>query len=463
MYHLTRLSKSCLLLSVFLFTFCAGSAQEIVDSEKREIVFRSVNVITMENDKVQPDQDVVIRNGRIVSVGKAGQARPGNNALLIDGKGKYLMPGLAEMHAHVPPVDDLEPMKEVLTLFACNGITTIRGMLGHPRHLELRSKIEKGEILGPRFYTSGPSFSGGTVASPQAATEMVSAQKKAGYDFLKLHPGLNVEKFNSLVQTAKTENIPFAGHVSFDVGIWRAIEAGYATIDHMDGFIEGLVPGIDSMTEQQSGFFGLYAAKLADTTRIRKLMDGLRHANVWVVPTQALAERWMAPASSESFRSASEMKYMNDQTLNNWTNSKNSLMNNPRYKAAEVNDYLKLRRRLIHACQQYGVGLLLGSDAPQVFNVPGFSVHHELEYMVNSGLTPYQALQSGTVNVARFYNQTQDRGMVKKGMVADLVLLDGNPLTDIKQTRNVAGVMLRNRWLSKAFIDQELKKLEKRQ
>jgi imidazolonepropionase-like amidohydrolase len=290
---------------------------------------------------------------------------------------------------------------------------------------------------------------------------MVSAQKKAGYDFLKLHPGLTVEKFNAMVEKARAENIPFAGHVSFDVGIWRAIDARYSTIDHMDGFIEGLVPGIDTIPEQQVGFFGLYVAKLADTTKISKLMNGLRQAKTWVVPTQALAERWIGPASSASFRSAPEMKYMSEQTLNNWTNSKNSLLNNPRYKVPEVNDYLNLRRRLILACQQYGVGLLLGSDAPQVFNVPGFSAHQELEYMVNAGLTPYQALQSGTTNVANFYNQSQDRGMVKKGMVADLVLLNGNPLTDIKQTANIAGVMLRNRWLSKAFIDQELKKLEK--
>ena len=162
MHLFTRFLKSCLLLGIISFSFCDSPAQEIVDSDKREIVFQSVNVIAMDGEKVLPNQQVVIKKGRIVSVGRAGQVRLSKDALIIDGKGKYLIPGLAEMHAHVPPVDDLEPMKEVLTLFACNGITTIRGMLGHPRHLELRSKIENGEILGPRFYTSGPSFSGGS-------------------------------------------------------------------------------------------------------------------------------------------------------------------------------------------------------------------------------------------------------------------------------------------------------------
>jgi imidazolonepropionase-like amidohydrolase len=462
MIKIPAFRRLCLLICLILSFFCNLTAQDMVDSDKRDVVLRGVHVIPMDTERVIANQEVVIRKGVIVSIAKQGQFKVAKDALVVDATGKYLIPGLAEMHAHVPPVDDLEPMKEVLTLFACNGVTTIRGMLGHPRHLELRAKIANGEILGPRFYTSGPSFSGGSVSSPQAAAEMVSAQKKAGYDFLKLHPGLDVPKFNSMVERAKAERIPFAGHVSFQVGIQRAIDAGYASIDHMDGFIEALVPGIESISEQQAGLFGMYIAKQADTSRIPALMNNLRRGNVWIVPTQALAERWMVPADVETFRNAPEMRYINDQTLNSWTNQKRNVMNNPLYKTEEVNNYIRLRRRLINACHKNGVGLLLGSDAPQVFNVPGFSLHQELEYMVNSGLTPFEALKTGTVNVAGFYNKSKERGMVKKGMVSDLVLLNGNPLTDIKQTANIAGVMLGSRWLSKSFIDQELKKLEKR-
>ena len=462
MIKIPAIQRLCLLICLLFFISLHTVAQDIVDSQTRDVVFRNVNVIPMDSENVIPNQEVVVSKGVIISIAKPGRFKAARNALVIDAKGKYLIPGLAEMHAHVPPVDNLEPMKEVLTLFACNGVTTIRGMLGHPRHLELRAKIASGEILGPRFYTSGPSFSGGSIASPQAAAEMVTAQKKAGYDFLKLHPGLDVPKFNSMVERAKAERMPFAGHVSFQVGIHRAIDAGYATIDHMDGFIEALVPGIESISEQQAGLFGMYIAKQADTTRITPLMNNLRRGNVWIVPTQALAERWMIPADVETFRSAPEMRYINDQTLTSWTNQKRNVMNNPAYKPEEINNYIRLRRRLINACQKNGVGLLLGSDAPQVFNVPGFSLHQELEYMVNSGLTPFEAIKTGTVNVAAFYNKSKERGMVKKGMVSDLVLLNGNPLTDIKQTANIAGVMLGSKWLSKAFIDGELKKLEKR-
>jgi imidazolonepropionase-like amidohydrolase len=335
------------------------------------------------------------------------------------------MPGLAEMHAHVPPVDDIEPMKEVLKLFLYNGITTIRGMLGHPRHLELRSKIKSGEIIGPHFYTSGPSFNGNTVKTPESGAQMVRDQKQAGYDFLKLHPGLTKENFAAIAKTAHEVKIPFAGHVSYDVGVWRAIEAGYASIDHLDGFVESLVPGIENVPEQQAGPFAMYIAKNADRKKIPALMKALKEKNIWVVPTQALAERWFSPVkNAEAFASEPEMIYMKEETLKNWVNSKKTIMNNPNYKADEINNFIELRRQLIAECQRNGVGLLLGSDGPQVFNVPGFSVHHELRYMVDAGLTPYQALQSGTVNVAKYFNLVNS-GMIKPGYRSDLILLDG--------------------------------------
>jgi imidazolonepropionase-like amidohydrolase len=448
---------STLVLAIILLS---ATAQQPVDNRNRTIIFDGVNVITMDGGILLRNQRVVVSNGKIVQVTNKPVKKEG--ALVIDAKGKYLMPGLAEMHAHVPPIDNIEPMKEVLLLYAFNGVTTIRGMLGHPRHLELRSKIESGEILGPRFYTSGPSVNGNSVQSPQSGAAMVRDQKKAGYDFLKLHPGLTVEKFDAIARTAKEVNIPFAGHVSFAVGVWRAIDAGYASIDHMDGFVESLVPGIENMSEQETGIFGIYIGKQADTSRIPKLMNALHDKNIWVVPTQALAERWFAPGEDpEVLRKAPEMKYINAQTLTQWVNAKKNLMNNPQFNAGDVNRFIRLRRQLINACNRYQVGMLLGSDAPQVFNVPGFSLHHELKYMVDSGLSPYDALKMGTTNVGKYFKRS-DIGVIKEGAVSDLVLLSGNPLEDISNSKKIEGVMLRNMWLPKDYIDQELKKLEKR-
>lgn len=437
-------------------------AQNVTDSRKQEIVFRSVNVVPMDNETILENYDVVVKDGKIKAIGKSQSIKFDKDALFIEAKGKYLIPGLAEMHAHVPPIDDINPMKEVLMLYALNGITTIRGMLGHPKHLELRKKIETGEILGPKLYTSGPSFNGNTVKSAEEGIRMVKEQKIAGYDFLKFHPGLSRTNFDALVKTAKEVKIPFAGHVSWDVGIWHAIESNYKSIDHLDAFVEGLIPDLSNIKEQDAGFMGVYIAAKADESVIPKLVAGLRDHHVWVVPTQTLAERWLsATMTTAECAAAPEMKYMDAATAKRWAEAKDRSISDPRYKKDDFGTFLKLRRKLIYECQKGGVGMLLGSDAPQVYNVPGFSIHHELQSMVDAGLSPFEALQMGTVNVAKYFDR-KDAGVVKIGNVSDLVLLGANPLANIGNTSHIEGVMLSGAWLSKAFIENELKKLEKR-
>ena len=446
-----------LVLSVCLLT---SYSQEVIEKD-REVVFKSVNIVPMDREQVIENQVVVMKNGKIQSIGNAKKVKYRKNALVIDGSGRYMMPGLAEMHAHVPPNDDIESMKNVLLLFAANGITTIRGMLGHPKHLELRSMINNGEITGPHFYTSGPALSGETVKTQDDAIRMVKDEKQAGYDFLKILPGLTKDNFDAMARTAHQQNIPFAGHVSYQVGVWKAIEAKQQTIDHMDAFVEGLVPGIEKINEEDAGLFGMFIADQADTTRIPKLMRGLRENNVWVVPTQALAERWFTPGrTAESLRSDPEMKYMESNTLDNWVKAKTSLESNPKFDKEKISNYIRLRRKLIYDCNRNGVGLLLGSDAPQIFNVPGMSTHHELQYLVDAGLTPYEALKTGTFNVGVFYNKPE-MGVIKEGANADILLLNANPLENISNTQKIEGVLVGNKWLNRASLDDMLKKLEK--
>ncbi|RAW00298.1 amidohydrolase family protein [Pseudochryseolinea flava] len=449
--------KHILISLIFITLVSVAFAQELVDSRKREIVITNVNVVPMDTEKIIENQMVIIKDGKVTAIGP--KLKYGKHALVINGKGKFLMPGLAELHAHVPPVDNIDPMKDVLFLFAANGITTIRGMLGHPRHLELRDKLQKGDIIGPRFFTTGPSFNGMSVTSPEAGAEMVRKQKLAGYDFLKLHPGLTRDKFDAIASTAKQEKIPFVGHVSFGVGIWRAIDAQYSSIDHLDGFVEGLVPNIKDMVDQQTGSFGMYVGDQADSTQIPKLMNALREKNIWVVPTQSLAERWFSPTyEAESIRADPDSRYMSPEVINQWIESKKNIQSNPSYEAAKVYRWVKLRRKLIRACVDYDVKLLLGSDAPQVFNVPGFSTHNELLYLTQAGLTPYQALKTGTINAGK-YLRLDKSGFIAPGTIADLILINGNPLTDISQTRNIAGVFLNGQWLSREYIDKGLEAL----
>ena len=444
---------------LFVFAGVGAFCQQLIDSNKQEIVFTNVNVVPMDSEKIIASSMVVVKDGKVIAIGK--KLKYGKDALVIDAKGKYLIPGLAEMHAHVPPNENLESHKEVLFLFAANGITTIRGMLGHPKHLELRSMVNSGEAFGPRFYTTGPSFNGLSVKSAERGAAMVREQKAAGYDYLKLHPGLTKETFGAVSSTASEVGIPFVGHVSFGVGVWRAIDAGYSSIDHMDGFVEAMVPGIESMVEQQTGLFGMFVADKAELSVIPRLMKELKEKNIWVVPTQSLADRWFdSDFTGEEFLKDSDSKYMDKKIVTQWLDAKKNLMANPQYDAGKIEDFIKLRRKLIYECQKNGVGLLLGCDAPQIFNVPGFSTHNELKYLVDSGLTPYQALVTGTVNVAKYLNLA-DAGTIRPGAIADLVLIHGNPLTDITNTKKVEGVMVRGKWLSNNEIDAGLKRLEK--
>lgn len=447
-------------LFIITLTLLFSSCKKDVPQDPQTVI-TSINVVPMDEDKVIPNQDVVISNGRIVAMGASGEVDFSEDATIVNGQGKYLIPGLAEMHAHVPPVDDIEPMKEVLSLFLANGVTTIRGMLGHPKHLELRSKINSGEILGPHFYTTGPSFNGNTVKTAEEGAQKVRDQKQAGYDYLKLHPGLNPETFGAIVTTANEVGIPFVGHVSFDVGIQRAIDAGYSSIDHLDGIVEGMVPDIEKIGEQANGLFGIFSSPGADPARLQSLIDGLKEKNIWLVPTQALAERWMSPVEGDVFLSAPEMKYMKQETLDNWANAKKSLLEDQRYDAQKVLDYIELRRKIIKDSQVNGVGILLGSDAPQIFNVPGFSIHHELKYLVDAGLSPFEALQTGTVNVAKYLGKN-DSGKIAVGAVSDLVILNANPLEDISNTQSVEAVMLGMKFLPQDSLQKLLKPIEKR-
>lgn len=446
------------LLLLFVVLSCAAQPS---NNAGRDVFFRSVTVIPMDQNTVLPNRDVLIREGKIVAIGESGKLKSSAGAQVVDGRGKFLMPGLAEMHAHVPPNDNVEAQKEVAKLFGLYGITTIRGMLGHPTHLALRQQLNGGKLWGPRFITSGPSFNGQSVKSAEEASALVRKQKEAGYDFLKLHPGLTVETFTAMANTAKEVGIPFAGHVSYDVGVWRAIDAGYTTIDHLDGFVESLVPK-EAQSEQTNGLFGMFIGDKADATKIPALISALKQNNIWVVPTQALAERWMSPKrTTEAMQAEPEMRYMSPNTLTSWANNKNNLSKNPAYNADAVNRFIDLRRKLIRECNNAGVGLLLGCDAPQVFNVPGISTHHELQYLVDAGLSPYDALRTGTVNVGAFLNRP-DIGVVKEGAVADLVLLKANPLENIANSKTISGVMIGGKFLSEEQIAAELKKLEKR-
>ncbi len=415
--------------------------------------FVDVSVIPMDRERVLEHQTVIVRGDRIAEIGPSARVRVPAGAARVEGRGKFLMPGLAEMHAHVPGGNDPALAERVLLLYVAGGVTTIRGMLGQPSHLALRDRLARGDVLGPRLVTSGPSFNGNSAPTPDAARRMVEEQRAAGYDFLKVHPGLTRAVFDTMAATATRVGIRFAGHVPLAVGLARAIETRYATIDHIDGYVEalaGLAPG------EPSGFFGMAVAEQADVSRLPALVRATREAGVWIVPTETLMETVAGGTTPEEMLTRPGMEYMPSATVTGWANTLRNWRTQGPPSPQAATRFLALRKQLIRDLHAGGVGILLGSDAPQVGNVPGFAVHRELASYVAAGLTPYQALATGTTAVARFLGEEHESGTIGVGRRADLVLLDGNPLADIANVSRQAGVMVRGRWLEAAEIARRL-------
>ncbi|WP_411031938.1 amidohydrolase family protein [Spongiimicrobium sp. 3-5] len=427
------------------------------ETGKDAILITDVNIVDVDNGSILENRQIIIDSGKIKGILETVENADGF-ATQIDGKGKYVIPGLAEMHAHIPPPStSTERLEETLFLYLSNGITTIRGMLGDPSHLTLREKAKKGEVLSPRIYTSSPSLNGNSVTSVEQATTKVTAYQKDGYDFLKIHPGIQLEVFNEIVRTANEVGITLAGHVPVDVGIRHALESKFASIDHVDGFLEGMVPTSANVDPNDNGFFGYNFTPLADLSKMDELVQLSKDNKVWIVPTQSLFERWFAPIGAEELLAQPEMKYMPKTTLENWKRIKtNSTGADSGFNEAQWQQFINIRRSLIKKLYENGHGMLLGSDAPQLFNVPGFSIHHEMQGMLQAGLTPLQIIRSGTINPALYFGMENAYGSIKEGLSADMVLINANPMEDINALKEISGVMIMGTWLSRETIDEKL-------
>jgi imidazolonepropionase-like amidohydrolase len=456
---------------LMLLTLAPASAADD-DGTRHGHVFAHVNVVPMDGEGgVLENRHVYIRDGLIERIVEAGESSGGNDAYpsdaadanigtlaesgyrVIEARGRYLLPGLAEMHAHIPGVAQREFAAHVLFLYLAHGVTTIRGMLGEPWHLDLREAVAQGDLPGPRIYTSGPSFNATSVESPAQGARRVAEQAQAGYDFLKIHPGLERDEFDAIVAAARAHDIEFAGHVPAAVGVPRALAVRQASIDHLDGYMETLVA---RLPEEPAGFFGFNLAEYADPTRIAAIASATRQAGVWIVPTETIMINALSPESPEAMAAQPEMAWLPGSLVDRWVMAKHNFLAQPGYSPARAERFLALRTALLAAMHEAGVDLLLGSDSPQFFNVPGHSIVPELEAMRAAGLSHHELLRTGTVNPARFFGADDVFGRIVEGLEADLVLLDANPLESLAPLRRPAGVMFRGQWLDRAALDAGL-------
>lgn len=435
----------------------------------RATAFVDVTVVPMDRERVLERQTVVVRDGRIVAMGPTGSTAVPADAMRIDARGKYLMPGLAEMHAHVvggqnPNHEQLN--RDILFLYIANGITSIRAMLGQPNQLPLREQLRRGEVLGPTMYVSAPSLNGNSAPNPDTAAKLVRAFKSAGYDFLKIHPGLSRETYDAIVRTSKEVGITWAGHVPAAVGLRHAMASDQSTVDHIDGFLEATTPDeVQSrlMTPGGGVSFPQFVAAV-DPARFPAIAAEMKASGTWSVPTMLVWENLYSQAETpEQMNEREELKYVSAQARTASVNQKRNMMQQQQNQGLTPEvaaRYIALRRQALKALADAGAPLLMGTDSPQLFMVPGFALHRELGIVAAAGLTPFQIYASGSKNVAQYVADDLKLdgrfGTVAVGNRADLVLLEANPLQSVGNLTRRAGVMVGGRWVSAQEIDQGL-------
>ncbi len=440
----------------------------------KTFVITNVNVIPMDSERVLKDQNVVIENGKIKALGSAEKVKPPENSVVINGTGKFLIPGLADMHIHIR-----EGSEKDLTMYVANGVTTVFSMHGSPWHLELKEKINRGELLGPRFFTTGPTTARSGIDSPEKAEKFVAEQKQAGYDAIKQYgsgtpEGMTRETYNILLRAAKKEGIRVVGHAPRNMPFSAVFEERQNSIDHAEEIYYTYTPIQDFYkphVDFQFGRMNLEDYRKADpkfpelqkmTPVIKKLAREAKQANLEFTPTLTSFETIWRQTTSEfdAMMKEPELKYVEPVTRANWGPQTNRYRASWSNRLTEMDRMLKqsleLQKMMVREFDKAGVPVMTGTDSPLTFVYPGFTLHHELELFVESGLSPYRALRAATITPAKVLKIDERLGSVAVGKEADLVLLDANPLENIKNTRKISGVFSRGRWFADSEIDKML-------
>lgn len=446
-------------LAFFFFLAC------LYQGVTQDFAFTNVNVVPMDRDVVLKRQTVLIRDGIITAIGKKVDLPPGTETL--DGTGKYLIPGLTDMHVHLLSDTDEYPdsiAEDELKVMVANGVTTIRFMIGTPEQLLLREQAAAGKIISPTIYAASPHLTGKeqgnnyVVHSAEEARNAVRESKDRGYDFIKVTTFIDAEVYEAAVEEAARIGIPVVGHAdSRYVGLDRALKAGQQ-IEHLDGYMEALLP---EDAPVKGSISDLYVYKpenwesldYLDLSRINDLAARTVAANPFVNPTQHFMKNTFGlPRSEESIRAQPDFKFYPKAVQDFYINymKKTPVASIAPEKRAK---WVDIRNRLIRAIYKAGGKLMAGSDTPEFLWLYGFSLHRELEALHDAGISNFAALESATLNPALFFGTAEETGTVTVGKKADLVLLNANPLQDISNTKDRSGVMLRGQFYSQEEMD----------
>jgi imidazolonepropionase-like amidohydrolase len=446
-----------------------GTGQSGLAQVPAPVAVERVSVIPMDGERVLTDMTVIVDEGRVRAMGQGDRIAIPAGATRVDGRGRYLIPGLWDMHVH------FEGPPEILGMFLATGVTGARVMWGTPSHVEYRDRVARGELIGPELHVGGTIVEGepppelrdvistegrAMVRDSADGAEVVRQQAADGYDFIKVYNNVPLDAYRGIVVEARKVGIPVAGHVPFAVGLEGTLRARQASIEHLRGYVWHLVPedapqqpGADLRSRTLAWAFG-------DPSRVHDLATMTRDAGVWNVPTLSVRLVTKPDSYIAEYLVSEEASHLSDEMRAFYTARREIpwLSNFSDADFAAAMEGFAVEDSLIRALVGVGAGVLAGTDTPPV----GFALHRELEEPVDAGLTPYQALAAATLSPASFLGRDDGSGMVTVGSPGDLVLLDGNPLDDITNTRRVAGLVRRGQWYDRATLDQLLAEAEGR-
>lgn len=449
----------------------SGSNSQPVAYSNAAVAFVNVNVIPMTGERVLREQTVVVRDGRISAIGPAKRTRMPKDALRIDGRGKYLMPGLVDMHSHLFSDDEFpdDLADEELAIMLASGVTTIRLMIGTPEHLVLREKVRRGEILGPTIYAASPQlagrafgnhFNGRAVTNADEARKAVRDFKAQGYDFIKLTFWISRPVYDAVIETAKEVGIRVIGHVDAQVGLQRALEAGQQ-IEHLDSYFEAVLADNSPIKVSVSGTSvwrmpNWESMDYIDEQKIQRVARETVKAGVWSCPTLTFLKlAFGLGQTDEEIRSRPDYRFIPQKLRDEMAGPRQRFWATAPTEQRRM-QYVNVRNRLVKALYDAGGKIMAGSDAPEWYLLYGYTLHREIRSLVEAGLPPYAALEAATRNPAEFFGTLSQTGTVEAGKRADLLLLQANPLEDVSNTERRVGVMTRGRWLPEAELQKML-------
>jgi imidazolonepropionase-like amidohydrolase len=453
-----RLTAAFLLTALFSAMPLQTARAQTTNAKSEALAFVGVAVIPMDKKRVLKNQTVLVRGGRIAEIGDAAKIKVPADAVKIDGRGKFLMPGIVDMHLHLAPGegtgDDLPSQQ--LRLLLAHGVTTLRNMIGGPAQLAVRDKINRGGLLlAPQIFTAGTPLVINNTPTVEAAIKSVTEQKKAGYDLLKVHEGLSPEIYEAIVKTARELSIPFSGHVTASVGLKRALNARQTTIEHLDNYLQSAVPADAKIEITPSQIVLGETLKNVDEKKFAELAKETVKAGVVNNPTLTLFKLVVSDARPEDYLQWEDMRYVPAKMRDGFAKQKAGTLNIPG-TLEEKKRYVEMRNLLVRELYKAGAKIVVGPDSPQFFLVPGFATHREMQSLAEAGLSNYAVLEAATRNGAEALGMLKEFGTIEVGKRADLLLVDADPLENVANAKRLAGVALRGKWLAKSDLQKML-------